>query len=185
MDEGEAVRVIFRASDLSVPFRMFVAEEADRGRILSVEHLLVIQHLLRNPEIDTTTAARSTQQTEPDARDTLSRMETEFGHLERGGTGRGTYWILRHDLHRRLSAPGHPDRDRRIDWEAAKTRILSILMDRAKRGEQGLSNKEVRQITHFDRFQTIRLMKELIAENPDIQKPGRGRNARYAFVAKI
>jgi len=185
MDEGEAVRVIFRASDLSVPFRMFVAEEADRGRILSVEHLLVIQHLLRNPEIDTTTAARSTQQTEPDARDTLSRMETEFGYLERGGTGRGTYWILRHDLHRRLSAPGHPDRDRRIDWEAAKTRILSILMDRAKRGEQGLSNKEVRQITHFDRFQTIRLMKELIAENPDIQKPGRGRNARYAFVAKI
>ena len=48
-----------------------------------------------------------------------------------------------------------------------------------------LNNKEVRQITHFDRFQTIRLMKELIAENPDIQKPGRGRNARYAFVAKI
>jgi len=35
LDEGEAVRVIFRTSDLSVPFRMFVAEEADEGRILS------------------------------------------------------------------------------------------------------------------------------------------------------
>lgn len=144
LDEGEAVRVIFRASELSVPFRMFVADEANRGRILSVEHLLIVQHLLRHPEIDTATAARITQQTEPDARETLSLMETEFGYIERGGTGRGTYWTLRHDLHRKLSVPGHPERDRRIDWEAAKTRVLSILKQRAKRTELGLTNAEVR-----------------------------------------
>jgi ATP-dependent DNA helicase RecG len=182
LDEGEAVRVIFRASDLSVPFRMFVAEEADKGRLLSVEHLLVIQHLLRYPEIDTATAARMTQHSEPDARETLSRMETEFGYLERGGTGRGTYWILRHDLHRRLSAPGHPERDRRIDWEAAKTRVLSVLKQRARRGDAGLSNAEIRQITHLDRFQVIRLMRELTAENPGIEKPGRGRKACYTIT---
>jgi ATP-dependent DNA helicase RecG len=179
LDEGEAVRVIFRAYDLSLSFRMFVAEEADRGRLLTVEHLLIIQHLLRHPEVDTTTAARMTQQPEADVRETLSRMETEFGILERGGTGRGTYWTLRHDLHRRLSAPGHSDRDRRIDWEAAKTRVLSVLMDRTKRGEPGLSNHEIRQITHLDRFQVIRLMKELMVENPGIRKPGKGRKASY------
>jgi len=185
LDEGEAVRVIFRASELSVPFRMFVADEANRGRILSVEHLLIVQHLLRHPEIDTATAARITQQTEPDARETLSLMETEFGYIERGGTGRGTYWTLRHDLHRKLSAPGHPERDRRIDWEAAKTRILSVLKERARRGEPGLSNAEIRQITHFDRKQVIRLMKELMKETPNIQPPGRGKYARYRLnVAK-
>jgi len=183
MDEGEAVRVIFRASDLSVPFRMFVAEEADCGRILSVEHLLIIQHLLRNPEIDTTTAARSTQQTEPDARDTLSRMESEFGYLERGGTGRGTYWILRHDLHRRLSAPGHPDRDRRIDWEAAKTRVLSVLKKRAERSEPGLQNAEVRRISHFDRQQVNRLVHELKNEG-HVQIEGHGRGARYRYIGE-
>ena len=176
------MRVIFRASDLSVPFRMFVAEESDRGRILPVEHLLIIQHLLRNPEIDTTTAARMTQQSEPDARETLSRLETELGYLERGGTGRGTYWILRHDLHRRISAPGHPERDRRIDWEAAKTRVLSVLMERAKRGESGLSNAEIRQITHYDRNQARRLMVELIGENPSIEQQGERRWARYAYA---
>lgn len=180
MDEGEAVRVIFRASDLSVPFRMFVVEEADRGRILSVEHLLVIQHLLRNPEIDTTTAARSTQQTEPEARESLSRMETELGYLERGGTGRGTYWTLRHDLHRRLSAPGHPERDRRIDWEAAKTRVLSVLKQRAGKREPGLNNAEIRRITHFDRTQVKRLMAELAQEN-SVRLEGRGRGARWSF----
>jgi len=182
IDEGEAVRVIFRASDLSVPFRLFVAEEADKGHILAVEDLLILQYLLRHPEIDTATAARITQQTESDARETLSHMEIDLGYLERGGTGRGTYWSLRPDLHRHLSAPGHPERDRRIDWEAAKTRVLSILKQRAERGGPGLNNTEIRQITHMDRNQVVRLMRELRQENPEIRAPGRGRWARYEWT---
>jgi len=182
IDEGEAVRVIFRASDLSVPFRLFVAEEADKNYNLTVESLLILQYLLRHPEIDTITAARITQQTESDARETLSNMELNLGYLERGGRGRGTYWTLRPDLHRRLSAPGHPERDRRIDWEAAKTRVLSVLMDRAKRGEPGLSNEEIRRITHLDRNQARRLMLELTNENPQIIRTGERRWTRYAYV---
>lgn len=180
LDEGNAVRVIFRASQLSVPFRMLVAEESDKGRLLSLEHLLIIQHLLRQPEITTTTAARVTQQSETDARETLSQMETGLNYLERGGTGRGTYWTLRHDLHRRLSAPGHPERDRRIDWEAAKTRVLSILKRRAEKSQQGLQNSEVRQITHFDRQQVNRLIHELEAEGL-VRIDGHGRGARYHY----
>lgn len=180
LDEGEAVRVIFRATDLSVPFRMFVAEEGDKGRILSVEHLLILQHLLRHPEIDTVTAARITQQAEVDARQALSRMETELGYLDRGGTGRGTYWTLRHDLHRRLSGPGHAERDSRIDWEAAKTRVLSVLKKRAERGEPELQNAEVRGITHFDRQQVNRLIHELENEG-QVQIEGHGRGARYRY----
>jgi len=181
IDEGEAVRIIFRASDLSVPFRMFVAEEGDKGRMLSVEHLLILQHLLRFPETDTPTIARITQQTEQDARETLNNMERDFGYLERGGTGRGTYWTLRHDLHRRLAAPGHPERDRRINWEAAKTRVLSILKQRAERAGPGLSNANVRQITHFDRQQVNRLIHELEREG-QVKIEGYGRGAKYRYV---
>lgn len=79
---------------------------------------------------------------------------------------------------------GHPERDRRIDWEAAKTRILSILMDRFNRGEPGLSNQDIRQITHFDRNQVFRLMKQLRLENPKIQAPGKGKHARYTYEDK-
>jgi len=178
LDEGNAVRVIFRASQLSVPFRMFVAQESDRGRLLSLEQLLIIQHLLRHPEIDTATAARITQQRESDAREVLTHMESNLAYLDRGGTGRGTYWILRHDLHRRLSASGHPERDRRIDWEAAKTRVLIVLMDRIRRGEPGLSNEEIRGITRFDRSQVKRLMAELAKEDA-AQLEGRGRGAKW------
>ena len=171
----------FRAKELSVPFRMFVAEESKKGRILSVEHLLIIQYLLRHPEIDAVIAARITQQSMSDVKEILSQMELQFGYLERGGTGRGTYWILRHDLHRRLSAPGHSERDRRIDWEAAKTRVLSVLKQRAERGEPGLSNADIRQITHMNRNQVRRLMLELMAEVPNIHMKGEKRWARYAY----
>ncbi len=183
LDEGESVRVIFRASELSIPFRMFIAEEVERGRRLSVEHLLIIQHLLRHPEIDTEMAAKITQQTEADARETMNQMEADFGHLERGGTGRGTYWMLRHDLHRRLSAVDHAERDRRIDWEAAKTRVLSVLKKRAERGEAGLQNSEVRKIVHFDRQQVNRLIHELEREG-QVKIEGYGRGARYKYVGR-
>ncbi len=54
-------------------------------------------------------------------------------------------------------------------------------MERAKRSETGLSNQEMRKITLFSRFQAIRLMKELINENPGIANPGRGRKAKYSL----
>ncbi|MEW6574015.1 MAG: RNA-binding domain-containing protein [Bacillota bacterium] len=180
-EQGEAVKVTFLASSLSVPFRVFVAEENKRGRTLSVDHLLILQHLLRHPELDTGTAARICQRRETEVREILSEMEQDFGYLERGGTGRGTYWTLRSDLHRRLSVPGHPERDRRIDWEAAKTRVLSVLRQRNRRGETGLTNAEVRQITHFNRFQVNRLIHELQDEGVVLVK-GYGRGARYVYV---
>ncbi len=61
---------------------------------------------------------------------------------------------------------------RRIDWEAAKTRVLSILVERSRRGEQGMSNQEIRQVTRFDRNQARRLMRELQHENPRLQQVG-------------
>ena len=84
-------------------------------------------------------------------------------------------------LYKRLADDGQGDVRRRVDWEAAKTRVLSILMESARRGEPGLSNKEIRQITHFDRHQVTRLMTELRNENPGLRPPGRGKYARHEF----
>ena len=107
-------------------------------------------------------------------------METT-GYIEHGGSGRGAYWSMRPELHRRLADASHPERDRRIDWEAAKTRILSILLERAKRGEAGLSNQDIRQITRYDRQQVKRLMKELSLET-SVRLAGAGRYARWETV---
>jgi len=90
-------------------------------------------------------------------------------------------FTLRADTHARLAAPGDVERDRRMDWEAAKTRVLSVLKQRAAHGEPGLSNADVRRITGLNRNQVVRLMVELRTENPAISEPGRGRFARYDF----
>ncbi|MDD4162622.1 MAG: hypothetical protein PHW87_09110 [Methanothrix sp.] len=62
--------------------------------------MLVMQYLLRHSELDTPSASHICQRSEAEAREILSNMEIEMEYLERGGTGRGTYWMLRPDLHR-------------------------------------------------------------------------------------
>jgi ATP-dependent DNA helicase RecG len=184
IEEGESVLVRFRRQPISGQFRLFIAEEGKAGRIPSVEQLLILHYLLAHPELDTDTAAPLCQRTEPEARELLVEMETALGYLERGGSGRSTYWSLRPDLHRRLAGAGHPERDRRIAWEAAKTRILSVLQERARRGDPGLANEEIRQITHYDRNQVVRLMRELRTENPAISLEGAGRSAAYRLESR-
>jgi ATP-dependent DNA helicase RecG len=181
--QGDSVTVTFLRREPSAPFRAFVAEESRQGRLLSVDHLLILQHLMRHPEIDTAVAARICQRPETEAREVLNDIEQALGYLERGGSGRGTYWTLRSDIHRQLSGPGHPERGRRIDWEAAKTRILSVLRRRAERGEPGLSNAEIRQITYLTRYQVVRLMRELMEETSAVRLSGARRYARYSFAS--
>lgn len=85
------------------------------------------------------------------------------------------------DLHRQLAALGHPERDRRLDWEAAKTRVLSVLKERARQGVGGLKNEETRAIALLDRKQVNRLVHELEAEG-QVSMTGHGRGARYRYI---
>lgn len=177
---GDSVAVIFHKREINAAFRQFVAEENERGRSLGVDQLLLLQYFLQHPEVDTGTAAGLCQRTEPETRELLADMERQ-GYVEHGGSGRGAYWSIHPELYARLRADGNAETRRRIDWDAAKTRVLSILIERARRGEPGLSNKEIRQITRFDRNHAYRLMRELREENPQIQPPGKGKHARYEY----
>ena len=172
--------VSFPKRDLNAAFRLFVAEESEHGRDLGVDELLLLQYLLQHAELDTGSAASLCQRNEPEIRERLSGMESA-GYIEHGGKGRGTYWCIHPDLYNRLADGGRGEARRRIDWEAAKTRVLSILMERARRSEPGLSNKEIRQITRFDRFQARRLMQELMREKNDLRQVGERRWARYEY----
>lgn len=69
-----------------------------------MDELLVLQYLLRHTELETTLAAELCQRPEAAMRNTLSRMERDLGWIQRGGTGRGTYWTLSSPLARKLRA---------------------------------------------------------------------------------
>lgn len=177
---GETIVVTFRKQDVSMPFRTFVADESRQGRVLGVDELLILQFLLRHTELETTHATTLCQRTEAAMRATLSRMERDYGWIQRGGTGRGTYWTLSLPLARKLRAD-LSDSVARIDKEAAKTRILSILKHRDEAHEKGLSNSDLRKITSFDRTQIKSLMRELRDEHPQIQLTGDRKAARYIY----
>ncbi|MCK4485715.1 MAG: hypothetical protein KAU38_03025 [Desulfobacterales bacterium] len=181
-EQGEAIRIVFVKRDLDPAFRAFAAEESRQGRLLSVDYLLILQYLRLHAEIDTATGASICQRQEAEVREILSTMERERGYLERGGTGRGTYWTLRTSPDKRIAAGRYRERDRRIDWEAAKTRVLSVLKHRAEHDQPGLSNAEIRQITRFDRNQVFRMMRELQGENPKVSLSGKGRYAKYEYA---
>lgn len=180
-EQGDAVKITLLAGKFTAPFRAFVAEEEQAGRDISIDHMLILQYLMQNPEIDTSTAAHICQRREEEARRVLSSMESERDYLERGGAGRGTYWVISRKLHSRLMTAGDFDARQRTDWDASKTRVLSILRQRAKRSEKGLSNAEIRQITMLNRDQVLRLMRELIAENSKVKLDYKGRHSVYVY----
>ncbi|HJH25069.1 MAG TPA: putative DNA binding domain-containing protein [Paenalcaligenes hominis] len=182
-ESGESVTVVFFRRELNPAFRVFVTEESTAGRDLGVDSLIILQYLLQHPELDIATAAKLCQRREAEVRETVSVLE-QRGYIEHGGVGRGTYWTMHPDLYNRLSDDDQGEARRRIDWEAAKTRVLSILVERSRRGEQGMSNQEIRQVTRFDRNQVRRLMQELQHENQRLKQLGERRWTRYEYSIK-
>lgn len=182
IDEESAVRVVFKRQETARPFREFIAEEGKTGRTLDVDHLLVLRYLLSHPEIDTSTAAELCQRRDAEMRDILDEMVQIFDYLERGGAGRGSWWRMKPALHRRLEGLGHAERDQRIDWDVAKTRVLDMLKQRARRGEPGLTNAGIREVTAYDRQQVNRLIHELEAEGVRMQ--GHGRGSCYTYIGR-
>nr|WP_246312356.1 ATP-binding protein [Aquabacterium terrae] len=180
IDEESAVRVVFKRQETSAPFREFIADEGKAGRVLDVDHMLVLRYLLGHAEIDTALAAELCQRREAEMRDILDEMAQDYGYLERGGVGRGTWWRLKPALHRRLEGRGNAERDQRIDADVAKTRVLNMLKQRHRRGERGLTNAEVRAVTGYTRQQVNRLIHELEAES--VRLTGHGRGATYEYA---
>ena len=182
-DEGDAVRVVFLASEFSVPFRTFVAEEANRSHWLSVEDLLVIQYVLRHTEIDVSTAGDICQQHEREAREGLRRLDSRYQILENHRRGKDNVWRLRAECERRLTSATAPTRSRQAQLEAAVSTILRVLRDRHDNQQPGLSNTDIRELTNLDREQVKYVMRK-IKQDGLAESEGRGTSARWRYVAK-
>jgi ATP-dependent DNA helicase RecG len=180
-ESGESIIVTLLKQDVSAPFRSFVADQAKQGRLPGVDELLVLQYLIRHTELETTLAAELCQRPEAAMRNTLSRMERDYGWIQRGGSGRGTYWTLSLPLARNLRTDALQESVTRIDWDSAKTRVLSMLKQRATASQPGMSNAEIRAVLKYDRNQVFKLLQELRHENPKVVSTSHGAGARYEW----
>lgn len=102
----------------------------------------------------------------------LSSLETNLFMLEHSGTGRGTTYRLSRRAAAILNEGVTYDMTRRLDKEAIKVRILSLLKDRP------LRNADIRGFTDLGRQQAYRLLKELEADGL-IYQVGHGQSALW------
>lgn len=171
---GNGIELSFMASPLKAGFRQLVFELAREGKVIDVDHLLVLQYLIRHREIDSTIASEVCQRALQQAREILSYMENNLQLVESGGRGKGKYYTLSRKAYLVLEGEMEYERKVRLDKEAMKVRLLSVLKER------DLTNSEVRQITGLDRRQVNSLIKEL----DGVIIEGHGRGAKYILTSK-
>lgn len=165
---GECIELTLIESTIVPEFRNFIKELNIKGIEVDVDHLIILNYLLRHREIDTDNAAYICQRSMDQVREILSYMENSLKLVESGGTVKKKYYSLTRETYAMLERGVEYDRDKRLDRESIKMRILSILRER------NLTNTEIRQMTGMDRQQVLRLMRELETNGVKIEGVGRG-----------
>lgn len=173
---GESIELTLIASNMVPQFRKFIKELNTNGVEVDVDHLIILNYLLRHREVDTFNTAIICQRSIEQAREILSFMENKMKLIQSGGTIKKRYYSLRREAYAILEKGVEYDRDKRLDDEYIKIRILSLLRER------DLTNREVRQMTGMDRQQVLRLMKEM--ESDGVVIKGIGRGSYYHLTTK-
>ena len=84
--------------------QLVLSHESDKGRMLSVGELLILDHVYREREIDTATAAQVAQLSASDARALLETL-VEGGLLDKRGNRRSRTYHLSAGVYREMGEP--------------------------------------------------------------------------------
>jgi ATP-dependent DNA helicase RecG len=175
-DVGEAVRVVFLIGDFSVPFRTFVEQRMLDGFRLSLEHLLVLQYILRHEDIDLSTAAEICQQTERETKESLRQL-VSAGIVESLHRDKVIYWILSAQTIRFLRNGEDGKAVPLGKFQAAQAKVLARL--EAQSG--GIKAADVRNLTGLNGPDAKYLLRSMRDKNL-IKSVGKGPAAIWYLV---
>ncbi|WP_342547942.1 ATP-binding protein [Paenibacillus sp. FSL P2-0089] len=170
---GNHIELTFTASPLNTGFMNLINKVTESNQLVDVDHLLIIQYLMRHEDIDTHNAALVTQRSLEQARELLSRLAHNMNLIESVGRGRGRYYTLTRTAYEHLKGNMTYERQQSLDKEAIKIRLLSILRERE------LTNREIRQMTGLTSKQVQRVIKDLATDG--VKVIGHGMGARYVL----
>ncbi|WP_281890728.1 ATP-binding protein [Paenibacillus sp. YYML68] len=170
---GNHIELTFTASPLNTGFINLVSKMTEVNQLIDVDHLLIIQYLMRHEDIDTQEAAMVTQRSTEQARELLSKLANNMQLIEPVGRGKGRYYTLSRTAYELLKGNMTYERQQSLDKEAIKIRLLSILKERE------LSNREIRQMTGLTSKQVQRIVKDLTSDG--VKVVGHGMGARYVL----
>lgn len=175
---GKSIELIINASNVSVEFLNLLNYIKETYRELDVDHLIILNYLMKHREIDLSEASRITQRGIEQTRDVLSSMENEMGVIESNGNGRSKIYMLSLHSYDILEKSTNYYRDKELDSVGVQAIILSTLKERGK-----LTNSEIRQITGFSSVKVRRLMKSL--ESSGVKMNGKNRGAYYYLESDL
>jgi len=153
--------------------RRCVAEGID----LSVFDLLVLAHVQRHRSTTVAEVARLCQrQHEPESARRLLDDLRNAGLLERREAERPYRYVFARRSYEWLGLVG----DRPLDLGMSEQRFVGLLLDElGRRKGRGITNRELREWSHFGRMRLTRLLRRLTDEGRLVFSGKRGLGARY------
>lgn len=171
-EDGETIKVIFPASELTTGFRNMIAYLTDKGHDPNVDYLLIIHYLMRHRRMMLQEAQEICYQRPEKVMDEIMTELERIEVVKSIGKGRGRFFELTMTAHKMLVEGISYERDKTLDIEAIKIRVLSLLKERP------LTNKEISLIGDLTRNQVFKLMSDLRKER-QVESKGHGKSAKW------
>lgn len=171
--DATTVKVILSSTEADIPFfKMIVEEEAQTGRPIPIDALLILSHLRHERRIDISTAAQAIQKNETAARSILERL-IETGLVEPQGIKKGRTYTLSASIYRQLGESIGYIRQAGFDRIQQEQMVIQYV---EKTGQ--ISRKDTMELCRLNADQATYLLKTLVNEQK-LRLEGKGRGAFY------
>jgi ATP-dependent DNA helicase RecG len=167
------VVVIIPGGEANLDFVRLLVTEAQGGRTLGLDELLVLNTLWQERSLTTDEATRLTQKPEPETRATLHRL-VEAGLIEERGHKKGRTWHLSAATYRALGDKAAYVRQRGFEPLQQEQMVLQYV---EKHGR--ITRKEAAELCRITGPQAYRLLDRLAEQGLLIREGDRGRGVGY------
>jgi ATP-dependent DNA helicase RecG len=167
------VVIVIPGGEANLDFVRLLVTEAQNGRALGLDDLLILNALWQERSVDTSEAARLTQKPEAETRATLHRL-VEAGLVEERGEKRGRTWHLSAAAYRALGDRAAYVRQRGFEPLQQEQMVLQYV---EKHGR--ITRKEAAELCRISSPQAYRLLDRLAEQGLLARDGERGRGVGY------
>jgi ATP-dependent DNA helicase RecG len=166
------VVLVLPGGNPSLEFVRLVTEEAQAGRPLGLDELLLLNALRIERQLDTAAASRLLQKPEAEARSVLNRL-VESGLVERRGERKGRSYHLSASTYQRLGEKAAYVRLRGFEPLQQEQMILQYVDAHGR-----ITRREVAELCKLSPQQASRLLAALV-ERGSLRRHGKGKGSWY------
>ncbi len=171
-----AVVLVLPGGSANLAFARLVAEESQANRRLSLDDLLLLNHLWLDRRLTTADAARLIQKPEAEARARLQRL-VEAGIVEARGERKGRTWHLSAATYRRLGEPAAYVRQRGFEPLQQEQMVLQYVQAHGR-----ITRREAAELCQVSSLQARYLLSRL-TKRGRLALRGSRRGAFYATAS--